>query len=115
MSAEELRGIHDRVDRLQMYIKRIPAKVGVVGLTTKIDAVCAVFPQGRHYDHIVADLQGLLPETIDDRLREVEQYCEKLGEPWRAHIVGEVTGILAELRSFRTTTLLRRLKSLEGP
>ncbi len=111
MSVEELRSIHERLERLQLYIERIPKKVGAIGLKTKIDGVCAAFV-GEHYDQIVADMKRMLPETIDARLRDIEQYCEKLGEPYRAHIVGEVNVILVELRRFRTEILLRQLKSL---
>ncbi len=112
MSVEELRSIYERLERLQLYIEKIPKKVGAIGLKTKIDEVRAVFPQGQHYDQIVADLKRMLPETIDTRLGDVEQYCGKLGEPYRAHIVGEVNGILVELRIFRTEILLLQLKSL---
>jgi hypothetical protein len=91
MSLEELRDIHVRVDRLQMYIAR------TIGLKTKIDSVCAVFPGGIHYDNIVQDLKRLLPATIDASLRDVEAYCAKLGEPYRTHIVVEVSGILSAL------------------
>jgi hypothetical protein len=99
---------------LQTYIARIPANVGAVGLKGKIDAVLAVFPEGRHYDAIVQDLPTLLPETIDGGLKTVETYCGKLVEPWRSHIVGQVHGILSALAAFRTTHLLHRLKELDG-
>ncbi|MBV5280654.1 MAG: hypothetical protein J0651_05315 [Actinobacteria bacterium] len=102
MSVEDLRNIHERVERLQVYIGSIPQKAGAIGLKTKIDAVCAVFPIGMHYDHIVEELRRLLPETVDERLREVEVYCGKLGAPYGPHIIAEVAGILAELQSFRS-------------
>ena len=105
MSVEDLRSIHDRLGRLQVYIERIPQKVGEIGLKTRIETVSAVFPISRHYDHIVQELKRLLPETIDERLRDVERGCGKLGDPYRAHIVHEVAGLLLELQSFRTACL----------
>jgi hypothetical protein len=85
-------------------------------LPAPLPAVLAEFPMGMHYDHVVVELKMLLPETIDDRLRDVGTYCDHfftgMGGEWRAHIVGEVAGILQQLRSFRTTCLLLWLKSL---
>ena len=102
MSVEDLRSVWERLERLHVYIERIPQKAGAIGLKTKIDAVCEVFPIGRHYDNIVEDLRRLLPETVDERLREVEVYCGKLGAPYGPHIIAEVAGILAELQRFRS-------------
>ncbi len=102
MSYEPLRSIYDRVNRLEAYIQKIPRKEGAVGLTTRIGEACRLLPGGRHYDDVVKDLERLLPVTIDEKLREVEVYCGKLGASYAAHIIAEVAGILAELQSFRS-------------
>ncbi len=103
MSVESLRSIYDRVNGLQVYIEKIPRKVGAVGLKTKIDEACRMLPSGRHYDDVVKDLNRLLPETLDQKLREVQEYCGKLGAPYGPHIISEVAGILLELQSFRSS------------
>ena len=102
MPYEALRSIYDRVNRLEAYIQAIPRKQGAVVLATKIGEACRLLPSGRHYDDVVKDLERLLPVTIDEKLREVEVYCRKLGAPYAPHIIAEVAGILAELQSFRS-------------
>ena len=102
MSVETLRSIYDRVNRLEAYIQQIPRKVDAVGLTTKIGEARRLLPGGRHYDDVVKDLEMLLPVTIDEKLREVEVCCGKLGAPYAGHIIAEVAGILAELQAFRS-------------
>ena len=90
------------MNRLEVYIQKIPQKAGAVGLVTRIGEACRLLPGGRHYDDVVKDLEGLLPVTIDEKLREVEAYCGKLGAPYAPHIIAEVAGILAELQRFRS-------------
>ncbi len=100
-----MRALHVRVGALQEYITGIP---GESGLKDKMAAVCALMPLGRGYDAIVADVRKLLPETIDDGLREVKASCASLGEPWKTHIVREVGGILSAMALFRVALLMRR-------
>ena len=90
------------MNRLEVYIQKIPQKAGAVGLVTRIGEACRLLPGGRHYDDVVKDLEGLLPVTIDEKLREVEAYCGKLGAPYAPHIIAEVSGILTELQTFRS-------------
>ena len=83
----------------------MPTNVGGVDKTvleTKYTEAFRMLPSGRHYRDVVKDLNRLLPETLDQKLREVQEYCGKLGEPYGPHIISEVAGILLELQSFRS-------------
>jgi hypothetical protein len=62
-----------------------------------------MLPSGIHYRDVVKDLNRLLPETLDQKMREVQEYCKQLGEPHGPHIISEVAGILLELQSFRSS------------
>ena len=103
MSVDSFRAIHGRLDRLKEYVRNIPANAGSVVDVVKrnMQAGWDVFPEGRWYDHIVADLEIYLPETIDQELRNVELYSSKMVDPYAKHIIYEVSGILEELKSFR--------------
>ena len=101
MSRESYIHIYTRLNALEVYIQRIPKEVGAGSLQGSMKEVMVVFPVGRWYKHVLADLRGLMPETIDEKLRGLETSCGKLVEPYRAHIEGEVQGILADLERFR--------------
>ena len=103
MSVESLRSVFGRVQSLQVYIDRIPRKVDVTGLQTKFTEACRLLPNGKNYKSVVGDVTKLLPETLDQKLREVQEYCEKLDAPYGPHIISEVAGILLELQNFRSS------------
>ncbi len=106
MSVESLRSVVGRAQRLKVYIDRMPKNVGgvdVAGLETKMVEAFRMLPSGRHYRDVVKDLNRLLPETLDQKLREVQEYCGKLGAPYGPHIISEVAGILLALQSFRSS------------
>jgi len=77
--------------------------VDVAGLETKYVEAFRMLPSGIHYRDVVNDLNRLLPETLDQKLREVQEYCRTLGEPYGLHIISEIDGILLEVQSFRSS------------
>ena len=105
MSVEDLRSVSGRAQRLSVYIDRMPKNVGGVDKTVLETKMVEAFRmlRGRHYRDVVKDLNRLLPETLDQKLREVQEYCGKLGAPYGPHIISEVAGILLELQSFRSS------------
>ena len=103
MSYTPLRSIQERLDRLQIYIDKIPQKLSGPGVTTKIQEVCKMFPNGRHYDTIVQHWKTYLPETIDSKLKELKEQCSRMVDPYFSHITSEIDGILSELQSFRSS------------
>jgi len=106
MSVKSLRSVFGRAQRLKVYIDRMPKNVDGVDKTvleTKYTEAFRMLPSGRHYRDVVKDLNMWLPETLDQKLREVQEYCGKLGKSYGPHIISEVAGILLALQSFRSS------------
>jgi hypothetical protein len=105
MSQEDIRAVQTRLYSLQEYIRAIPKSVGVINLKQLIDEACTLFPDGKHYDHLIQDINQHLPTTITAKLAELQANCAKLSDPYASHIISEAAAISAQLQQFRTSHL----------